>query len=104
MRRRRMGWLTTAIDAGGDRRYSMDEIEDGLIITSGDRRRAKVLIAAFVVLLLIPLAGAMLRTLECELWMRATYKAVRAWAWGTDWEVSGAKQAGSDIVITATWL
>jgi len=36
-----MGWLRRAIDAGGDRRYSIDEIEDGLFITSGDKR-AKV--------------------------------------------------------------
>jgi hypothetical protein len=89
-----------AVDAGGDRRCSMDEIEDSLFITSWDRRRAKVLIAAFVALLLIPVAGAMFWTLECELWVRVTDRAAHAWVQGTDWEVSEVKQAGSDIVIT----
>src|SRR5665647_659465 len=45
-----MGWLTRAIDAGGDRRATMDEIEDGLFITSGDRR-AKI--SQFWVLLVL---------------------------------------------------
>jgi len=138
-----MGWLTRAIDAGGDRRATMDEIEDGLFITSGERRakisqfwvllvlasviaaggvlvftaagyarvaaargrhprrRAKVVITVFVLLLLIPLTGASFRTLEYELWMRTTDEAAHRWVEGTDWDVSGVTQAGNDIVITA---
>jgi len=63
------------------------------------RRRAKVIITVFVVLLLIPLAGASFRTLEYELWMRTTDAVAHAWVKGTDWKVEGVKQAGSDIVI-----
>jgi len=63
------------------------------------RRRAKVIIAVFVVLLLIPLAGASYRTFEYELWMRTTDDLAQAWVKGTDWKVDGVKQAGSDIVI-----
>ena len=63
------------------------------------RRRAKVVIAVFVVLLLIPLAGASFRTLEYELWMRTTDDVAHTWVKGTDWKVDSVKQAGSDIVI-----
>lgn len=45
-----MGWMTRAIPAGGDHRASMDEIEDGLFISSGDKR-AKV--SQFWVLLVL---------------------------------------------------
>ena len=63
------------------------------------RRRAKVIITVFVVLLLIPLAGASFRTLEYELWMRTTDDVAHTWVKGTDWKVESVKQAGSDIVI-----
>ena len=63
------------------------------------RRRAKVIITVFVVLLLIPLAGASFRTLEYELWMRTTDDVAHTWVKGTDWKVDSVKQAGSDIVI-----
>jgi len=63
------------------------------------RRRAKVVITVFVVLLLIPLAGASFRTLEYELWMRTTDDVAHTWVKGTDWKVESVKQAGSDIVI-----
>ena len=63
------------------------------------RRGAKVLITVLVALLLIPLAGASLRTLEYELWMRATDDVAHAWVKGTAWKVESVKQAGSDIVI-----
>ena len=65
------------------------------------RRRAKVVITVFVLLLLIPLTGASFRTLEYELWMRTTDEAAHRWVEGTDWDVSGVTQAGNDIVITA---
>ena len=63
------------------------------------RRRAKVVIAVFVALLLIPLAGASFRTLEYELWMRTTDDIAHTWVKGTDWKVENVNQAGSDIVI-----
>jgi uncharacterized hydrophobic protein (TIGR00271 family) len=65
------------------------------------RRRAKMVITVFVLLLLIPLAGASFRTLEYELWTRATDEAAHRWVEGTDWDVSGVTQAGNSIVITA---
>jgi hypothetical protein len=58
-----------------------------------------VVITVFVVLLLIPLAGASFRTLEYELWMRTTDDVAHTWVKGTDWKVESVKQAGSDIVI-----
>jgi uncharacterized hydrophobic protein (TIGR00271 family) len=33
-----MGWLTRAIDAGGQYRNPLDDIEDGLFLTAGERR------------------------------------------------------------------
>jgi uncharacterized hydrophobic protein (TIGR00271 family) len=33
-----MSWLSKAIDAGGDNRYSLDDIEDSLFLTAGARR------------------------------------------------------------------
>jgi uncharacterized hydrophobic protein (TIGR00271 family) len=63
------------------------------------RRRAKVVIAVFVALLFIPLAGASFRTLEYELWMRTTDNVAHTWVAGTGWQVASVKQAGADIVI-----
>jgi len=64
------------------------------------RRRAKVLIVVFVVVLLVPLAATSFRTLEYELWVRATDETAHLWVEGTDWEVSGVTQVSDDIVIT----
>ena len=64
-------------------------------------RRAKVLIAVFVVVLVIPLGAASLRTFRYEQWMRATESASEQWVTGTGWQVEGVKQEGGDIVITA---
>ena len=63
------------------------------------RRRAKVVIAVFVALLLIPLVGASYRTLEYELWMRTTDDVAHTWVKGSDWNVKSVTQAGGDIVI-----
>ena len=32
-----MSWLSKAIDAGGDNRYGLDDIEDSLFLTAGNR-------------------------------------------------------------------
>jgi hypothetical protein len=33
-----VGWLARAIDAGGENRSKLEEIEDALLLTSGARR------------------------------------------------------------------
>ncbi|MCX6373197.1 MAG: TIGR00341 family protein [Actinobacteria bacterium] len=65
------------------------------------RRRAKILIAVFVIALLIPLSLASLRTLRYEQWTNAAGDAAAQWVKGTDWKVEYVKQEGGDIVITA---
>jgi len=64
-------------------------------------RRAKILIAAFVIVLLVPLGAASLRTYRYERWIGATETAAGRWVSGTGWRVESVKQAGGDIVITA---
>ena len=59
---REKGWLARAIDAGGEFRNPLEQIEDGLFLTSGERR-AKT--SQFWVLL-VPLSLASLRTLHYE--------------------------------------
>jgi uncharacterized hydrophobic protein (TIGR00271 family) len=64
-------------------------------------RRAKWIIAIFVVVLVIPLAGASYRTYEYQKWKSDVETAAQAWAQGTDWSVEQVLQSGSDILITA---
>jgi len=64
-------------------------------------RRAKILIAVFVIVLLVPLGAASLRTYRYELWTNAAANAAKRWVEGTKWEVQYVKQEGGDIVITA---
>ncbi len=63
-------------------------------------RRAKVLIAVFVIALVIPLTLASVRTLRYEQWIGATETAAEQWVKGTGWEVDSVTQAGGDILIT----
>ena len=63
-------------------------------------RRAKVLIAVFVIALVIPLTLASVRTLRYEQWVGATETAAEQWVKGTGWEVDSVTQAGGDILIT----
>ena len=63
-------------------------------------RRAKVFITLFVIVLLIPLSLASLRTLRYEQWIGATENAAGQWAGGTGWQVESVEQVGGDIVIT----
>jgi uncharacterized hydrophobic protein (TIGR00271 family) len=65
------------------------------------RRRAKILIAVFVIVLLVPLSLASWRTLRYEQWTNAASDAAAHWVKGTDWKVEYVKQEGGDIVITA---
>jgi len=62
-------------------------------------RRAKVLIALFVLALLIPLSLASVRTLRYEQWIGATDTAARQWVRGTGWRVEDVSQVAGDIVI-----
>jgi len=64
-------------------------------------RRAKILIAVFVIVLLVPLGAASLRTYRYERWTNAATDAATRWVEGTKWEVEYVKQEGGDIVITA---
>jgi uncharacterized hydrophobic protein (TIGR00271 family) len=64
-------------------------------------RRAKVLIAVFVVVLLVPLSVASLRTYRYERWIGATETAAGRWVQGTNWHVESVTQTGGAIVITA---
>ena len=53
----------------------------------------------FVVVLLVPLSLASLRTLRYERWIGATETAAGQWVKGTGWQVESVEQAGGDIVI-----
>ncbi|HJW76570.1 MAG TPA: hypothetical protein VJ787_13050 [Thermoleophilia bacterium] len=61
-------------------------------------RRAKMLIAVFVVALVVPLSLSSLRTFRYEQWVSATDAAAERWVAGSDWRVEGVKQVGGDIV------
>ena len=62
-------------------------------------RRAKVLIAVFVIVLVIPLGAASLRTWRYERWVGVTETAADAWVQGTGWHVDNVKQEGGDIIV-----
>ena len=64
------------------------------------RRRAKALIAVLVIVLLVPLSLASLRTLRYERWVDASEAAATQWVRGTGWQVESVEQNGGDIVIT----
>jgi uncharacterized hydrophobic protein (TIGR00271 family) len=64
-------------------------------------RRAKWIIAVFVIVLLIPLTLSSLRTYAYQRWQNDTEQAALAWVDGTDWSIEQVMQAGSGIVVTA---
>ena len=64
-------------------------------------KRAKILIAVFVIVLLVPLGAASLRTYRYERWIGATESASGQWVNGTGWRVESVKQVGGDILISA---
>jgi uncharacterized membrane protein len=64
-------------------------------------RRAKILIAVFVIVLLVPLGGASLRTLRYEQWIGATEAAAGQWVKGTGWDVKSVQQVGGAIQVNA---
>jgi uncharacterized hydrophobic protein (TIGR00271 family) len=64
-------------------------------------RRAKWIIAVFVVVLVIPLGLSSLRIYRYQVWERYVTTAAQTWTAGTDWHVDTVQQSGSDIVVTA---
>ena len=61
-------------------------------------RRAKWLIAVFVIVLVIPLGLSSLRTYRHERWVDATRTATEHWVAGTGWHVTGVQEVSGDIV------
>ena len=64
-------------------------------------RRAKWIIAIFVIVLVIPLGAASLRTYFYQRWQEDVNAAAQAWARGTAWHIEQVTQTGGDIVVTA---
>ena len=72
---------------------------------AGDRdaragRRATFAIVILVVVLLVPLAGASVRTFLYERWTGAAQAAAEEWVTGTEWHVDAVTLSGDDIVVT----
>jgi uncharacterized hydrophobic protein (TIGR00271 family) len=65
-----------------------------------DGRRAKVLITALVIALIIPLTVSSVRTYRYQSWMSATEDAARRWVANTGWRVVDVRQAGDEITVT----
>ena len=63
-------------------------------------RRATVAIVVLVVVLLVPLAGASVRTFLYERWTGAAQAAAEEWVTGTHWHVDAVTLSGDDIVVT----
>ncbi len=64
-------------------------------------RRAKWIVAIFVIALVVPLSLASLRTYRYQQWQTATEQAADAWVAGTGWSVEEVRQDGDQIVVTA---
>jgi uncharacterized hydrophobic protein (TIGR00271 family) len=63
-------------------------------------RRARLLVAAFMVALIIPLGVATLRTYRHHQWTSATHASVDRWVEGTRWKVESVGLEHDEIVIT----
>ncbi len=73
---------------------------DAADASPGAGRRARRIIAAFVVVLLVPLGYSTIRTLEYRNWNKAAQSSAETWLEGTQWRVHSAELAHRDIVIT----
>ena len=69
-------------------------------LTPHGSRRARRLVAAFLVALIIPLGGASLRTYRYHQWTSATHASVDRWVDGTRWKVESVGLEHDEIVIT----
>ena len=63
-------------------------------------RRARVFIAVLVVLLLVPLGLASLRTYRYHQWVSATHTSADEWVDGTRWKVESVSLEHDEIVVT----
>jgi uncharacterized hydrophobic protein (TIGR00271 family) len=63
-------------------------------------RRATIAIVVLVAALLVPLGVASTRTLQYEIWSRATHSATESWLAGTEWHLDTIDVSGNEIVIT----
>jgi uncharacterized hydrophobic protein (TIGR00271 family) len=63
-------------------------------------RRARVLIAVFLVVLLIPLSVASLRTYRFHQWHTVAQESADRWVEGTSWKVEAVELVHDEIVIT----
>jgi uncharacterized hydrophobic protein (TIGR00271 family) len=63
-------------------------------------RRARLLVAAVILVVLVPLSLDSLRTWRYEHWQRATSDATTAWIAGTPWQLDSVQLKGGDIIIT----
>jgi uncharacterized hydrophobic protein (TIGR00271 family) len=61
-------------------------------------RRARVLITLLVLVLVVPLTVASVRTYRYESWANATEAATEHWVAGTDWRLTGVHTTGDEIV------
>ena len=78
----------------------------GAAAESGPRaaRRAKLLIAALVIALIVPLTITSVRTYRYQQYLTATETATQRWVAGTGWRVTDIHQVGDDIVATVIGL
>jgi len=63
-------------------------------------RSAKVLVAALIIALAIPLGLTSVRAYRYQHWMRVTKQAAIQWAGDTSWKVTDVHQSGDEIVAT----
>ena len=67
---------------------------------AGAGRRAKILIAVFTILLVIPLGASSLRTYRYQRWMTSTDRAAQRWVRDTGWRIEDVTQVSDGIVIS----
>jgi uncharacterized hydrophobic protein (TIGR00271 family) len=66
----------------------------------GAGRRARILIAVGLVVLLVPLSISSLQVLQYQAWTSAAQAAAEEWLGGTDWQVSETELVRQTIVVT----
>ncbi len=63
-------------------------------------RRATIGIVVLVVVLLVPLGAASVRTLLYERWSNAAQTETERWLTGSDWRLEAVKVSGDEIIVT----
>ena len=62
-------------------------------------RRAEVAIVVLVVVLLVPLGAASVRTLQYELWTQAVQSDTEQWVAGSEWHLDTVTVSNDEIVV-----